>query len=138
MNRILATAAGLMLGGATWLAAATADEIEDSATAVYVEHQYTAELDLGGGAWRLMPLDAADQIVYFDVKACAGTGDLPAGVWYLRTDRVGRTWLLPPSSVDGRIVTLKPCGAAVSGELGVPSAVLDWLRVYSGAIHVRP
>lgn len=137
MNRILATLTGLMLSGASSMVAASTDEIEDHGAAVYVEHQYTAELDAAVGAWRLMPLDAVDQIVHFDAKACSGAGELPAGVWYLRSDRAGRTWLVPPSTVEGRSVDLKPCGTATAGEVGVPGAVLDWLRVYSGAIHVR-
>ncbi|MCU0755234.1 MAG: hypothetical protein MUE46_08945 [Xanthomonadales bacterium] len=136
MNRVTMLMAGLALSGAT--IAASVDQIEDDGVPVYVEHQYTAELDRTAAAWHLLPLDGADQTVAYDRTACAGSAELPAGVWYLRTDRAGRAWLVPPSTVNGRSVDLKPCGTALAGEVGVPSAVLDWLRVYSGAIHVRP
>lgn len=136
MNRITAVLLGML--ASTLVAATSVDEIEDSGVAVYVEHQYTAELDRAAGAWHLLPLDGADQTVAYDRAACTGSAELPAGVWYLRSDRAGRTWLVPPSTVDGHSVNLKPCGSTAAGEVGVPSAVLDWLRVYSGAIHVRP
>jgi hypothetical protein len=136
MNRITAVLVGMLVSSV--VVAASVDEIEDTGAAVYVEHQYTAELDRVAGAWHLLPLDGADQTVAYDRAACAGSAGLPAGVWYLRSDRAGRTWLVPPSTVAGSSVDLKPCGTTAAGEVGVPSAVLDWLRVYSGAIHVRP
>lgn len=136
MNRITAALVGML---ASTVVVATSDEdIDDRGAAVYVEHQYTAELDRAAGAWHLLPLDGADQTVAYDRSACAGVADLPAGVWYLRSDRAGRTWLVAPSTVAGSSVTLKPCGTTAAGEVGVPIAVLDWLRVNSGAIHVRP
>lgn len=136
MKRVTMLLAGLVVTMAA--SAASVDEIEDHGVPVYVEHQYTAELDRSAGAWHLLPLDGADQTVAYDRAACVGVAELPAGVWYLRSDRAGRAWLVPPSTVAGRSVDLKPCGRAAAGEVGVPGAVLDWLRTYSGAIHVRP
>lgn len=118
--------------------AAMIETNDQDGLAVYVEHQYTAELDRAAGAWHLLPLDGVDQTVAYDRAACVGSAELSAGVWYLRTDRTGRAWLVPPSTIASRSVDLKPCGSAGVGEVGVPSVVLDWLKVYSGAIHVRP
>lgn len=136
MNTITAVLVGMLVSGG--VVAASVDDIEDSGAAVYVEHQYTAELDRAAATWHLLPLDGVDQTVAYDSAACSGSAELPAGVWYLRSDRAGRTWLVAPSTVAGSSVDLKPCGTTTAGEVGVPSAVLDWLRIYSGAIHVRP
>lgn len=124
--------------------AAAANAPADSLRPVFVEGgQYTAVLDQGRQAWRLLPADGVDLAVSA-VEACEPGSRLPEGIWLLTRDAEGRPTLSAPSVTalpagHPEQVALRACGDA-DGEglfVAAPQGLIDWLGYNTGAIYVE-
>lgn len=103
--------------------------------------QYTATLDQTRNQWRLQPLSGPDVLI--DTGSCATGAMVPAGVWLLVRDKLGRPELLAPSITplpagSSERIALRACAQAEGRQLAVPQPVLDLLAATSGAIYVSP
>ena len=132
----LALAASLL---ASW---STAAALSPQAEPVFqAGSQFTATLDQTRNQWRLQPLSGPDVLI--DTGSCATGAMVPAGVWLLVRDRLGRPELLAPSVTplpagSPERIALRACSDAEGRQLAVPQSVLDLLAATSGAIYVSP
>jgi hypothetical protein len=113
----------------------------DTTEAVYkAGSEYTATLEQSQNRWRLQPVNGQDVVI--DIGSCATGAMVPAGVWLLVIDDLGRPALLAPSATLlpaglGDRIALRACDQARGRDLAVPQSVLDLLTANTGAIYVR-
>jgi hypothetical protein len=112
---------------------------------VYIEGgQYSARLDQATRTWRLMPMDGQDMVVSNPDIYCRSDAPAPRGIWVIVHGEHGQLELHAPSDTvlppghSGRIA-LRDCAEPVLADqatLRIPSGLVEWLSVHSGAVFI--
>lgn len=121
------------------------DQSSSERTEVYQPgNQFTASYFQSTREWLLTPMEGPETTVSAADLRCAGSAQLPRGVWLLTIDTAGRAMLVAPSVtevLEGQPdhVTLVPCGGGkpLANTLNVPMPLIDWLASTSGAVWVE-